>query len=83
MKNSSITKAGLLMGVLIMPFSQHSLAANGWYVGGSIGKAYVDENIDGTQFRADSTSFRVSGGYEFNDYFGVEVVSACEVKLNS
>jgi len=72
MKNLSSTKAGLLVGIFILPVSQQSFADNGWYIGGAIGKAYVDENIDGTQFKADGTSFRVSGGYEFNDHFGVE-----------
>jgi OOP family OmpA-OmpF porin len=73
MKNSSGTRFGLLLLVLLLPLSQQSLADNGWYVGGALGKAYVDENIDGTQFRANGTSFRISGGYEFNDYIGVEV----------
>jgi len=63
---------GPLLLIFILPLSQQSLADSGWYVGGSLGKTYVDENIDGVQFTADSMSFRLSGGYEFNDYFGVE-----------
>jgi OOP family OmpA-OmpF porin len=72
MKQISHKNLGLLLAMFLLPLSQQSLADSGWYVGGSLGKTYVDENIDGIQFTADSTSFRLSGGYEFNDYFGVE-----------
>ena len=47
-------------------------ADEGWYVGGSVGRAFVDEDIAGLQFNADSTSFRVYGGYGFSDHFAVE-----------
>lgn len=60
----------LLLGSMIV--TKPALADEGWYVGGSIGKGYVDENIDGLQFKADGTAFRVFGGYSFNDHFAVE-----------
>jgi OOP family OmpA-OmpF porin len=72
MKQLSRKNLGLLLAIFLLPLSQQSFADSGWYVGGSLGKTYVDENIDGIQFTADGTSFRLSGGYEFNDYFGVE-----------
>lgn len=72
MKQFSRKNLGLILAIFLLPLSQQSLADSSWYVGGSLGKTYVDENIDGIQFTADGTSFRLSGGYEFNDYFGVE-----------
>lgn len=48
-------------------------SASGLFVGGSVGTAFVDENLDGSQFNADSNAFQVFGGYEFTDNFGVEV----------
>ena len=72
MKRLSRNNPGLLLAIFLLPLSQQALADSGWYVGGSLGKTYVDENIDGVQFTADATSFRFSGGYEFSDYFGVE-----------
>lgn len=49
-----------------------AMAAGDWYVGGALGQAYVDENIDNIQLDADSTTFRVFTGYAFNDYFALE-----------
>ena len=65
-------KLGLLLAVVILPLSEQSIADNGFYVGGALGKSYIDEIVEGTQFDADGTSFRISAGYEFNDNFGIE-----------
>lgn len=72
MKHSKIIAASviLLSGSLIP--AESAIADDGWYVGGSIGKGYVDESIDGLQFKADSTAFRVFAGYSLNDHFAVE-----------
>ena len=72
MNRISGTRLGLFLAVMFTLVSQQSYADNGFYVGGALGKAYIDENIDGTLFEANATSFRISGGYEFGDYFGVE-----------
>ncbi len=40
--------------------------------GGAIGQARIDEGIDGLRIKDNSTSWRVYGGYEFNDYIGLE-----------
>jgi len=55
--------------MLVLP----ALADTGWYVGGALGQARVDEDLDGAQFRDDSTVLRVFGGYSFTDFVGVEV----------
>ena len=72
MNRFSGKKFGLIIAAIMLPLSQQVLADDGFYVGGALGKAYIDENIDGTNFKADGTSYRISGGYEFNDNFGVE-----------
>ena len=43
-----------------------------WHAGGAIGQAYVDERIGTVELDADSTAYRVFGGYAFSDHFGVE-----------
>ena len=46
--------------------------AGGFFVGGSIGKASLNEDFDGLVVDDDSTSFRLVAGWQFNDYFGLE-----------
>ena len=43
-----------------------------WYVGGALGQTFIDENIDGFRIKDNTTSWRIYGGYDFNDYFGLE-----------
>ena len=49
-----------------------SAQAGGFFVGGSIGKASLDEDFDGLVVDDSSTSFRVVAGWRFNDYFALE-----------
>lgn len=72
MKHLNTIGAKIIVLFSSMIVTTSALADDGWYVGGSIGKGYVDENIDGLQFKADGTAFRVFGGYGFNDHFAVE-----------
>ncbi len=44
----------------------------GWYLGASAGRASVDEDLDGARLDDSATSFRIYGGFDFNDYFGLE-----------
>lgn len=62
-----------VVAMLALIVSSEVLADKGWYLGGALGQAYVDENIEGLQFTADSTAFRVFGGYNFNETIGLEV----------
>ena len=71
LKKSSRKYLGLILALSFLSLSQQSLA-NGWYVGGTLGKTYVDEDIGEFRFTGNGTSYRISGGYEFNDYFGLE-----------
>ena len=49
-----------------------SAQAGGFFVGGSIGNASLDEDFDGLVVDDNSTAFRVVAGWRFNDYFAVE-----------
>jgi len=67
-RNTSIVSM-VIVGALA---SGAALADNGWYVGGSIGQAYIDERVDTIQLEADSTTFRIFGGYAFGDHIALE-----------
>ena len=43
-----------------------------FYVGGAIGQARINERVDGVRVKDDSTSWRIYGGYDFNEYIGIE-----------
>ena len=62
----------LITTAILMTTAMTSNADEGWYVGAAIGKAYVDETIDGSRLKADSTASRVFGGYGFHQNFAVE-----------
>ena len=49
-----------------------SASAGDFFVGGSIGKASLNEDFDGLVVDDDSTAFRIVGGWQFNDYFALE-----------
>jgi len=49
-----------------------SAQAGGFFVGGSIGKADLNEDFDGLVVDDNSTAFRVVAGWRFNDYFALE-----------
>jgi OOP family OmpA-OmpF porin len=48
-------------------------AQEGFFVGGSFGKGYLDENINGISIDSDSSIYRIFGGYGFTPYLGMEV----------
>ena len=49
-----------------------AMADGHWQFGGAIGSASIDEDVDGFRFDSSSTSYRIYGGYAFNDYFALE-----------
>jgi OOP family OmpA-OmpF porin len=57
---------------LTLALASGAQANEGFYVGGAIGKGYLDENIDGIRIDTDSSTYRIYGGYGFTRYFGVE-----------
>jgi len=46
--------------------------ASGFFVGGSVGTANLNEDFDGLSVDDNSTSFRLVAGWRFNDYFALE-----------
>lgn len=63
------------LALLSLMASTTALAATqpGFYVGAGVGKATTEIESDGTsEFDSDDTSFKVFGGYNFNQYFAVE-----------
>ena len=68
-RNKAAAVAVLITGIAA---AAPAMAAGEWYAGGALGQAYIDENIDGVEIDADSTAFRVFGGYAFSDYFALE-----------
>lgn len=65
---STITVLGL---ALVVMSGAH--AEEGFFIGGSFGKGYLDENINGIAIDSDSSTYRVFGGYGFTRHLAVEV----------
>lgn len=49
-----------------------ALAEAGFYAGGSVGSASLSDDFDGFDIDSDSTAFRLTAGWQFNDYFSLE-----------
>lgn len=49
-----------------------AMADGHWLAGGAIGTAQVRESFAGASYEPSSTSYRIFGGYQFNDYFGFQ-----------
>jgi OOP family OmpA-OmpF porin len=71
MNNSKGRLTGLMVAIL-MVFPGIAAADGHWLFGAAIGTANIDESVDGFRFDADSTTYRLYGGYQFNDYFALE-----------
>ena len=67
----SICSHRLLSLALLFAFSTANADGN-WLVGGSVGTTHVDETVAAIPFDTNSTSLRLYGGYQFNEYFALE-----------
>lgn len=47
-------------------------ADSGFFLGGSLGAATLDDDIDTFALDADSTSFRINAGWQFSDFLAIE-----------
>ena len=47
-------------------------ADSGFFVGGSVGAATLDDRIDTFALDTDSTSFRLNAGWQFSDFLAIE-----------
>jgi OOP family OmpA-OmpF porin len=70
MNRLSQVQTTILSVLLLMPLGAY--AEKGFFVGGSIGSAELSDDFDGLNIDTDATSFRIVGGWRFNDYFAVE-----------
>jgi len=62
----------LIAAALAVSIPSTALAESGFFVAGSLGKANLSENFDDFNVDTDSTAFRITAGWRFNDYFAVE-----------
>ncbi|MCZ6500772.1 MAG: outer membrane beta-barrel protein [Gammaproteobacteria bacterium] len=69
---TSINPLPVLAALIIGALPAVAAADGHWYIGGAIGTANIDEMVSGFQFDSDSTSYRLYGGRQFNDYFALE-----------
>ncbi len=69
---SSKTPPAVLVSLILATLPGSAAADGHWLLGGSVGTAAIDEAVDGFRFDSDSTSYRLYGGYQFNEYFAVE-----------
>lgn len=61
---------GLILGTLVL--SPLALADSGPYIGASFGSSHFDEDFSGLNVDSDTNAFRVIGGLQLGDYFGIE-----------
>lgn len=59
----------VFFGSLGAALGAHAEDHSGFYLGGSIGEATNESG----EFKGSDTAFKLSGGYAFNQYFGIEV----------
>lgn len=62
---------GLAIVGLTFGAAVHAEVAPGFYAGASIGEASIE--VEDADFDSSDTSFKVFGGYSFNQYFAVEL----------
>ena len=71
MKRKTIVLAGLAASFLVAPGL--AVADSGLYIGGSVGSTTIDEDFDGAILDSNATAYRLVGGYQFGDLFGLEI----------
>ncbi len=62
----------IITAALAVSIPSITFAESGFFVSGSIGKATLSEDFDDFNVDTDSTAFRVTAGWRFNDYFAIE-----------
>ena len=62
-----------LAAIFLLTVSPGAVVAEGhFYLAGSIGSASLRDDFDGFRVDTDSTSYRLVGGRQFNDFFSLE-----------
>ena len=70
MFHQKMALAAAMLAFALTPLN--AAADKGFYVGGSIGSASLDKGFDGLLIDDNSTSYRLVGGWRFNEYFSLE-----------
>lgn len=78
--NGKIAVLAVLLSAMALPVAASAADQSNWYVGFDVGQAHYAGLMDGVTVPAGITShvsdndnsFRLSGGYQFNRYFGLE-----------
>jgi OOP family OmpA-OmpF porin len=60
----------IISSIVLLPISAY--ADGGFIVGASIGSASLDENFGGLTVDTDSSAYRISAGWRFNENFSIE-----------
>lgn len=71
MKRNTTTIVAAIAFFALMPMT--ASADSGLFLGGSLGAATLDEDFDGLDVDSDSTSFRITVGWQFSDTISFEV----------
>lgn len=67
-----LSKAAIAATTILAILPMTAIAEGGFYLGGSIGSASLNEDFDGFDVDTDTTAFRLVVGWQFNDYFSLE-----------
>lgn len=70
MTNYKQTMPGLMLAALLLSPIAH--ADTGLFVGASFGSSHLDEDLSGFNVDTDANAYRIVGGFQLGDYFGVE-----------
>lgn len=71
MKSKTLWLASLAAASMAIPAI--AAADSGLFVGGSIGSATIDDRFDGVNLDANTSAYRIVGGYQLGDLFGLEI----------
>ena len=70
MKQTKTASIALLATLTLAPLA--AFADSGFYFGGSVGSATLTEDFNGLGIDSDSTPFRLTAGWQVNDFFALE-----------
>lgn len=70
MKTIKFTAIAMILGVLATPLNAY--AADGFFLGASVGSASLDEDFDGLRVDDSTQSYSLIGGWRFNPNFALE-----------
>ncbi len=70
MKAAKAKSIAVFVTLALTPLS--ALADSGFYFGGSVGSATIKEDFSGLNIDTDSTPYRFTVGWQFNDFFSLE-----------